>query len=297
MYNTFYGCYSEVLNRARQINNDPDYLQLSKSLVNETHKTALGKHPWPFLSKSGSILTTPFYSTGTISWTQGNATINGSGTVFTPAMTGWYLQLGSFNDLYRVTYVSATQLQIAPAAAPASAANQGFFLFPVTYALPSDFKLPEELDNFITKPPMGNVGEREFRRLTCYPRFGPPLKWALRWEASALVAPVPLMAIWPFSDVPYVIHFDYTINTPDLVNDPDPILIPDQYTAIVVHGAMEWMYANVLDAPDRALKEMAEKDKLRNQMLQDYGFTDDAPQVVPYNYRKKKACGSRMMTR
>jgi hypothetical protein len=283
VYDTFSQAYTEVLDRCRSINNDTDYVALAKSYVNKVHKETLAYRAWPFLNKRGTLVTQPPYTTGTVAITQNSGAIVGTGTTFTAAHVGSYLKIGSSPDIHLVTtYISATSLTVDPVVALETASAQSFKLFKMGYALPDDFRLPDEVDNFITSPPMDFAGAREYRRLISAPIFDIPTKWTLLWSQDG--APVPTIAFFPFALTYRQIHFDYQITVADLSGANDPIQLPDPYRAIPVEGAMALMYRDVFD-DDRANDCEAERVRLRNQMASDYGFFDDAIQLQPHNYR------------
>jgi hypothetical protein len=200
---------------------------------------------------------------------------------------GWYLKIGSRPDLHVVSsFDSPTSLTVEPVVAIETASAQSFKLFPATYTLPDDFLLPADLDNFVTSPPMGFVGNREYRRLISNPFFDVPSKWTLRWaQGAGSAGMVPAMAFFPFADTYRQIHFDYQIKVVDLVGDNDPILIPEPYLAITVEGAMARFYRDVFDDEGRYELCKAEEMKLRREMANAYGFFDDNIQLVPHNYR------------
>lgn len=232
---------------------------------------------------------TPPYVTGTVAGTQATTTITGTGTTFTSSHVGWYLKVGSARELYKVTAVpSGTSLTVTPSLILATFSGQAFKLFALTYTLPADFRQPEEMSNFLTLPPMDYLGHREFRRQMTDPQFGSPENWTLMWEASAAAAATPVIAFYPFADKYRQVQYDYTILIADLVNDDDPILIPDHYREVLVEGALERFYRDVLDDSGKADRSLGMMTRLREQMVGDYGFHDDQPQFVPYPYRKKK---------
>ncbi len=289
MYDTFQEAYLEVLDRCRSIKTDPDYVDLAKSFTNRIHKEALAYRAWPWRSRRGTLVLEPPYTTGTVTVTQGSATVTGAGTAFTASHDGFYLKVGSTSDLYLVSDVlSGTSLTVDPVITIPSASAQSFKLFRMGYALPADFRLPDEVDNFETTPPMDFVGHREYRRLIGSPLFDPtPTKWSLLWTQVADDAPVPTMAVFPFASGYRQVHFDYQMRIGDLANAADPLQIPDEYRALVVEGAMELAYRDVFDDETRADKAGAAHRGILLRMANDYGFFDDQIQLVPHNYRGK----------
>lgn len=289
MLDTFSAVYNAVLDRVRSLRTDSDYVALAQSYVNARHKELLAWKPWPFLQKSGALSLTPPVVTGTVAGTQATTTITGTGTAFTSSHIGWYLKIGSAQELYRVTAVaSGTSITITPSLILENFTGQSYKLFALTYSLPADFRQPEEVDNFIAFPPMRFLGHREFRRKMSSPQFGIPEYWTLFWEATQTAAATPTIAFYPFADDYRQIQYDYTILITDLSGDGDAILVPDPYREVLVEGAVERFYRDVLDDPEKADRALGMMTRLREQMVGDYGFFDDQPQFVPHDYRKKK---------
>ena len=87
-----------------------------RNLVNSCIQIALERvfefHDFPYyIQDKGVIKTTDDYSTGTISVTNGSATITGSGTTFTADMVGKKIRVDGENPFYRIkTFTSTTVL-------------------------------------------------------------------------------------------------------------------------------------------------------------------------------------------
>jgi hypothetical protein len=188
VYDTLSQVTTEILDRCRAIRTQADYLALARSFANKTHREALAFRAWPFLNKRGAMTLGPPYTAGTIAGTQNTSTLTGTGTAWSSVHEGWYIKIGAQADLYRVTAVgSATSLSITPPLAAASLTGQTYKMFQMTYALPSDFRMPNEVDNFITTPPMGFVGNREFRRLIAsLAQFDAPRHWTMLWDQQSV---------------------------------------------------------------------------------------------------------------
>lgn len=69
----------------------------------------LGRHPWRALRGETVVSTIAKYVTGTLAATNGSATITGTGTAWTDAMTGRKIRIGSDTQYYTFTRVSATE--------------------------------------------------------------------------------------------------------------------------------------------------------------------------------------------
>lgn len=84
-------------------------LALFNGWLDEVYRSGvLGYRRWKGLEKDGTISTTARYNTGTVDATNGSASISGTSTVWTSAMTGREIRIGGRNELYTFTYVSGT---------------------------------------------------------------------------------------------------------------------------------------------------------------------------------------------
>lgn len=287
MYGTFNAVYTECLNRARILSTS-SYLAPLKNAVNAVHKEILTKKEWPFLAKTGRINTVAPNSTGTVSGTQGQSTVTGTGTAFSLSMVGWYIRIGMGPTLYEISAVNPVGqvLTLASPLVDATFTGQIPIIFPFAYAFPSDFQIPEDMNGFLIEPNLRHVGVREFRSLFSTFISAPPRFWAIEYRASD--PQVPQLALYPIPDQEYALHFDYQQIVPDLVNDSDPILIPDPFRRSLVEGAMAILYRDVLDRPDRAAVSEGQKDRIVAEMANSLMPLDDQPEFAPItgHYRR-----------
>lgn len=286
MYPTFLSVVTECLNRARLLSNST-YLGPLQNAVNAVNKEILTKKEWPFLAKTGRVNTSPPVVSGSVSGTQGQNTVQGVGTAFALSMEGWYVRIGMGITLYEITGVDVAN-QILTLASPL--VDQTFndqipTLFPYSYAFPTDFQIPEDMKSFQIEPNLRHVGVREYRGMFSTYISGPPRYWAIDYRESN--PQVPQLVLYPFPDQAYALHFDYQQLVPDLVNNSDPILIPDPFRRALVEGAMAILYRDVLDRPDRAAVSENQKDRIVAEMANSLMPLDDQPEFVPItkNYR------------
>ncbi len=283
MYSTFQSCYQEVLNRTRSLPQQ-SYLSPLKNAVNAIYQELCSWREWPFLQKTGRLTLVAPVTTGTLSGQAGTNTLSGSGTAFTISMIGWYLRYGSDNALYEITGVDPVSqtLTVAPVLS-LGGTDLSYSVFPFSYSLPSDFRLPEPVTAFQLSPKMRFVGTREIQSDLINTRFGTPDRWTIVYRSDE--PQTPQMVFFPFPAQPIVVQFLYLPQVPDLVNDSDPILIPSNYRRAIIEGAMAIFYRDVLDDPARAQISKGEYIQLRNQMCTDYGLWDDQPQLRPASFR------------
>lgn len=97
---------------------------------------------WDFLLKDDALATVNEYTTGTISLTQGSATVTGSGTTFTSAMVGRRILPSGSTRSYKITaYSSSTSITI-------ESVYEGSTISGVSYSIAKDtFNLPRWIDD------------------------------------------------------------------------------------------------------------------------------------------------------
>lgn len=94
---------SQVLNQRNLVNR----------VINRTLARIYGSHPWPFALDEAFFTTVDDYSTGTVTVTNGSTTVMGASTVFTDAIVGRKIRVGSDNAYYRISaFVSTTELTL-----------------------------------------------------------------------------------------------------------------------------------------------------------------------------------------
>ncbi len=94
--------------------------------------------PWFGRVQATTVATVAPYSTGTATFTQGSATVTGSGTTWTTGMTGRKIALGLGSPWYRVTYVSSTSLTLSDVYAEATATASVYTIFQDEYDVPTN---------------------------------------------------------------------------------------------------------------------------------------------------------------
>jgi hypothetical protein len=113
-------------------------VSLMMSLTTAEYEKALDRHPWSFLRQDQVFSTVTPYTTGTASFTNGSAVAIGTGTAWTSAQAGMYLQLADQPPIKVLSVQSATQLTLETAYPDAtSAAPAAYKLIQWLYTLPS----------------------------------------------------------------------------------------------------------------------------------------------------------------
>lgn len=127
------------LDLAKTVVNDQVYKDYIIDAMNFCRKYINGKHPWPWTEKTSYLQTVPNYTTGTVTVTQGQRTVTGSGTAFTSAMIGRFFKLTRESEIYRIKDVpSSTSLVLELPYIGATGSAQGFLIWNRFYSLAPD---------------------------------------------------------------------------------------------------------------------------------------------------------------
>jgi hypothetical protein len=82
-------------------------IELLDGWLQDRYTQMLDELPWKRLEGEIVLQSPPSYQVGTVTATQGSASIVGAGTVWTPAMTGLMIRIACGQEFYTFTYVSA----------------------------------------------------------------------------------------------------------------------------------------------------------------------------------------------
>lgn len=105
--------FTDLREDIEEVSQVKDSRELVNRIINRTLHRIAGSHPWPFLLDESFFATVDDYSTGTVTATNGSATITGASTVFTAAMVGRKIRVNSENAYYRISaFVSTTELTL-----------------------------------------------------------------------------------------------------------------------------------------------------------------------------------------
>lgn len=105
------------------------------TLINKVNREEVESWNWSFLYTNKIIWGVPPYSTGTITLTQGSNLVGGAGTIFTPNMVGWFLNVGPTQTTPIIVnaFVDAQTLQLDAAWGQPTLTLQSYSLYPLYY--------------------------------------------------------------------------------------------------------------------------------------------------------------------
>jgi hypothetical protein len=201
----------------------------ANAIVNDAYLQVARRRPWKFLEKQIPLFTSTIYATGTVSLTAGSATVTGSGTTFTAAMVGKYLQVGSRQPIRVTAYTSATSITIAANWGEANVSGAAYSIIQLRFALPSDADRVVRL--------VGPLWELQRKDLTLIDAIdpyrsmtGPPLVFC---EVANYGPGSKEIEIWPIPNTADTYTLTYRVQVPVLVSDSDvPYLSEDIIAAL-----------------------------------------------------------------
>ena len=120
-----------------------------KRRVNDVYvRDVPSRFEWDWLHKTGQITLQASYDTGTVSVVQGSASVVGTGTVWTSAMSGMKFTVPSDNEIYTFTYTGATTGTLDKVYLGSTNTAADYLIFQDTYTLASDYNKPTNEPGF-----------------------------------------------------------------------------------------------------------------------------------------------------
>jgi len=194
------------------------------NLINNVVRRVYDRRYWYGNFRMGYINVPGYYSTGTISLTQGSNIVTGTGTTFTPSMVGQQLRTGFTYPIYTIKgFVDATHLTLDPLTpwGPPSVSNTGYFITKYWYSFPN-IKFFYSIVNL----------QLQFRMATNI-----PASLLDNWDPARLVQLFPYVAatrppdqdgsyvleLWPVSNSAQSYPYLAYVQPQNLVNDSDPL--------------------------------------------------------------------------
>jgi hypothetical protein len=164
-------------------------------LLRRRYQVALDRSEWSFLRKDVTFVTTPPYTTGTISAAQGSTTVTGSGTDWTSLIVGGYLLVPDSQPLRIVSVSSSTSLDLEAPWPSASLTDSPYTIVFPTVSLPSDCRTVIHLHNGrfrLREINLGVVRQRDPRlsRISTpayYSKISPSLLWIWPSPSASIV--------------------------------------------------------------------------------------------------------------
>lgn len=213
-----------------------------RKAINRHYRDILGKARWSFLTKDAVAATVAAVSAGTISTTAGSPTVTGTGTSWTSAQVGMYLQTASF-PLIKITAVGSGTSLTLETNYPTDQTTVTYNIVQPYLGLATDFWRPLVFN--VQWLLLGPYARKSFDLVDPYrttvttPRA---FSYAGATQGTTASLPVQQIELWPVPDKVYICRYQYIQKATDLVAGTDVPLLPR--SDILVWGAITDAYAN-----------------------------------------------------
>lgn len=239
--------------------------------VNNTLDDVCQAYPWPWLHER-YVFPSVVDITGTVGsvsvdCTNGSNVVTGTGTSFTAAYVGRFIQFSSSNDWYKITAVSSTtSLTIETEYAPATEASMDFRVRKVNYDLPTDMTRIIDIRQSRTPAKLVSVDVRTFDMFSpLTTSVGNPRAyyvWAYN-NPSSLTGQNYAVTLFPVPDQAMIFEVRYIKRPPQLSAGTDIPAIPQIFADILVTGTLVHAY-QWQNSPNTGGQKQQFKDALKD---------------------------------
>jgi len=300
---TFSDLIQDLVSRVREQSGvTATTLQLKRYIntaLEDFHLGGAEKFPWT--ERRSTITTHPRYSTGTLSATQGSATITGSGTAWNTAnahgqtnvRAGGKMTISGQQEVYTVaTVTNDTSATLSPSYIGTTDTGLSYAYFEDEYSLAADFAKPLDQRSFDTGREIKLIGRQDFRRM--YPRNRVPntrIRHAtlLDLPPSGDTVPIRKVQFAPPPSEAQIVPYSYVtrhlvtsalgVAAEQFSADTDEPLMPLRFRhAIVLHALYNWYRDRKDDV--RSQEAKGEYEQLRMRILADLDIGQQRPRVT-----------------
>lgn len=311
---TFSDLITDLINRVREQSSVTATTTQAKRYINtalvDFHLAGAEKLPWT--ERRATITTHPRYTTGTLSATQGSASITGASTTWNTnnghgqknMRASGKLVIAGRQEVYTVVSVgSDTSATITPAYVGDTESGLTYTYFEDEYSLASDFAKPLDQRSFDTGREILLVGRQDFRRL--YPRNRTPstrIRHAVLLDLppEGNTTPVRKVQFAPPPSTAIVVPYSYVTKNlvvsatgtgaEQLSADTDEPIMPLRTRHVLVYHALYHWYRDRKDDA-RSGEAKNEYEQARARVLGDLDVGQQRPRIAP------RVAGSRAMAR
>jgi hypothetical protein len=245
-YDTYVNIKTAVLEKIGI--SDSDVETVVKQALNDVLEEVCQAHNFSWLYGNSSFVTVKPYETGTVTVTEGSATIAGSSTVWTSAMVGRKFYCG--NATYEIaTFISTTSLTLTTVYAGDSGSGLAYKIYADEYSLASDVEdiLSLRQENYPQKLAKKGIEEMD----QCWPQrnsFGYPSIYSIiGYDTTGYIK----IAVYPVPNQARNIYYRFKKRVIEMSDDDDTCIIPLRYRRVLFLGAVQ-SAAEYLDMPDIA---------------------------------------------
>jgi len=225
---------------------DSDVEDVVEQALNDILQEICQAYNFSWLYGDSSFITVAPYSTGTVTATEGSATITGSGTTFTSSMVGRKIYLE--NATYTIaTYVDATGITLSTNYAGGGGAGLTYKIYQDEYSLASD------VEDVLSMRQENNPYKIQKRGIEFLDRYYPlrnaygyPSLYSVTgYDSSGYMK----VSVYPIPNQARNIYYRYKKRVTEMSSDSDEPVIPLRYRWVLAKGAL-YKAAKSLDQPD-----------------------------------------------
>ncbi len=303
---TFSDLYTDLQNRSRKETGVTATEDQAKRYINialfDMHISFHEVFLWA--ERPGVLITHPSYSTGTVSVTQGSATLTGTGTLWSTnndhgqsnLRAGGKFRVDGTSEIYKILSVTSDTVATATSNYVGTTdATATYVYFEDEYTLASDFLRPVDQHQFADNSNIELIGRNEFRRrfATAYTLGTPRAATILDQTtlgASAPDTPLRKVAFYPYPNTAIMIPYHYgTANLAvsaagaaqiQLSADTDEPIVPLRYRHVVLLHAL-WHWYRDKDDDQRAADVAQEYLTMMARVAGDTEIGEKHARIVP----------------
>ena len=275
---TFADLQAEVFDQTGLDSTDSGNQTRVQRWLNYVQQDICARWPWNFLRSRETVVTTPDYTTGTVSINSGSATVTGSGTTFTTIQGSgqYYIQFSGANDWYLVSaYNSATSLTITPSYTPTTnLVNGTYTLRKFFYSLSSSCDRICDVKNWNTPLKLDEMFPRDVDFVQPNPQSSNTSYGFIPYgyDSSNNVQIIP----YPFPSDARLFEIKTFKRPVDMTGTALPTL-PNKWAHIIAFGANAVAFAYLRKFDGAALWEKKFEDKIMDMMSQERTSEDSSP--------------------
>lgn len=243
-YDNYGNIQTEVLGKIGI--DDSDVEDVAEQALNDILQEICQVYNFSWLYGDSSFITVLPYSTGTITATEGSATITGDGTTFTSAMEGRKFRCEGATYVI-LAYVATDEITLSTNYAGTGGSGLVYKIYQDEYSLASD------AEDVLSMRQENNPHKLEKRGIEFldkyYPQrnsFGYPMIYAIIGYDSTGYMKV---AVYPIPNQARNIYYRYKKRVTEMSDDSDTPIIPLRYRWVLAKGAL-YTVAKYLDMPD-----------------------------------------------
>lgn len=264
-------------------------LDLIEGWIQDRYSEILAELDWSRLNVESILLTTAPYTTGTAAVTLGSASIVGTGTAWTAAMSGRAFRVTGRDEIYEFSYVTATTGTLDRVYEGPTGATAGYSIAQAIYPLPSDARLLEDgAFSGLERLTHGQLNSTAaLRTVTGTPRY-----WASYLMDDGSTPPRLQVEFWPTPDTAAGIPFSYVSDAADLTSTATVLAVWISSTALL-EGVCARVLRHLEKYTGTALAQAATDKALKQMRRQEAGRMGSATLTLDSYYtshRTRRGC-------